>query len=190
SFFDQLGEQNIDVAFHAARAADPKAQLVLNETHLSEAGDVYDAKRKAVLALIDRLQTRKVPFDAVGIQGHIRPGLDKIDAKAFGTFCSDLKTRGLAVLLTELDASCRFIKRVPGFKDSDYGTTFSDQISIAEANGKLTSVVVWGLSPFGLKPNEAGSNAACRYRINLFDNDLQPLPSFDAVRVALQGSSG
>ncbi|HEV7719086.1 MAG TPA: endo-1,4-beta-xylanase [Arsenicitalea sp.] len=188
-FFKQLGEEHIDLAFHTARAADPKAQLVLNETHLSEAGDVYDAKRKAVMALIDRLLARKVPIDAIGIQGHIRPGLDKIDGKGFGGFCSDLKSRGLGVLLTELDASCRFIKRVPGFKQSDYGKPFSDQISIAEATGKLTSVIVWGLSPFGLKPNEPGSNAECRYRINLFDNELQPLPSFDAVRAAMQGDA-
>jgi endo-1,4-beta-xylanase len=182
-FLDKLGEQYFDVAFGAARAADPKCQLVLNETHLYEAGDVYSAKRAAVLALLDRLLARKVPIDAVGVQGHVRPGLDKVDAEGFGGFCRDLKSRGLAVLLTELDASCRYIKRVPGFTPAGYGTPLADLVSIAHANGKLTSVISWGMSPYGLKPNEGtGPGNSCQYRVNLFDNDLKPLPTFDALR--------
>ncbi|HTJ58447.1 MAG TPA: endo-1,4-beta-xylanase [Devosiaceae bacterium] len=184
-FSEQLGEQYMDLAFHTARAADPTGQLVLNETHLYEPGDVYDAKRKAVLALLDRLQARKVPIDALGVQGHIRPGLDKVDADAFGAFCREVKSRGLAMLLTELDASCRFIKRVPGFKPADYGIPMSQLISTAQANARLSAVIFWGLSPHGQKPNEVGKNAECRYRINLFDDELQPLPTFDAVQKAL-----
>ena len=185
-FLKQLGEQYIDLAFKTAHAADPACELVLNETHLYKAGDVYDAKRKAVLALLDRLQSRNVPINALGVQGHVRPGLDKIDADAFASFCRDLKSRGLALLLTDLDASCRYIKRVPGFKPADYGKPIADLISIAQANAKLSAVIFWGLSPHGLKPNEPGSNPECRYLINLFDDDLQPLPSFDAVEAALK----
>lgn len=184
-FLNQLGEQYIDLAFHTAHAADPACELVLNETHLYEAGDVYDAKRKAVLALLDRLQSRNVPINALGVQGHVRPGHDKIDADAFAAFCRELKSRGLAVLLTELDASCRYIKRVPGFTAADYGKPLAQLISAAEANGKLSAVIFWGLSPHGLKPNEPGSNPECRYLVNLFDDDLQPLPTFDAVSAAL-----
>jgi endo-1,4-beta-xylanase len=185
-FMAQLGEQYIDLAFKTARAADPKAELVLNETHLFKQGDVYAAKRGAVLALVDRLQARGVPIDAVGVQGHFRPGLDRIDADGFAGFCRDLKSRGLAILLTELDASCRFIDRVPGFAPADYGPPFEELISIAAANGKLSAVMVWGLSPRGLKPNETpGPSKACTYRINLFDDQLSPLPTFDAVKTAL-----
>jgi len=185
-FLKQLGEQYIDLAFHTAHAVDPACELVLNETHLYKAGDVYDAKRKAVLALLDRLQSRKVPINALGVQGHVRPGLDKIDADAFSNFCRELKSRGISLLLTELDASCRYIKRVPGFKPADYGKPIADLISIAEANVKLSAVIFWGLSPHGLKPNEPGSNPECRYLINLFDDDLQPLPGFDAIEAALK----
>jgi endo-1,4-beta-xylanase len=187
-FLDKLGEQYMDLAFRTARAADPKCQLVLNETHLYEMGDVYTAKRAAVLALVDRLLSRGVPIDAIGVQGHFRPGLDKFDAEAFGAFCSALKSRGLAVQLTELDSSCRFVGRIPGFALADYAPWFSDLVSTAAANGKLTEVITWGLTPYGLKPNEEkGPNPACKYRINLFDGDLRPLPTFDALRNTLRG---
>lgn len=189
-FLDQLGEKYMDFAFKAARAADPAAELILNETHLYDSGPVYTAKRQAVIALIDRLQSRNVPIDGVGIQGHIRPGHDTIDREGFGGFCKDLKTRGLKTLITELDASCRFADRLPQFTPAEYAPPFGELIDIAEANGRLSSVVVWGLSPFGLKPNETpGPNKACKYRINLFDDALKPLPSFDAVAQALSGGA-
>ena len=189
-FLDQLGEKYMDFAFHAARAADPTAELVLNETHLYDSGAVYTAKRQAVIALIDRLQSRNVPIDGLGIQGHIRPGHDKIDRDGFAGFCKELKKRGVSTLITELDASCRFANRLPQFTPAEYAPPFGDLIAIAEANGTLSTVVVWGLSPFGLKPNETpGPNTACKYRINLFDDALQPLPSFDAVAQALSGGA-
>ncbi|MDR3471996.1 MAG: endo-1,4-beta-xylanase [Devosia sp.] len=190
-FLEQLGEPYMDLAFNTARAADPKAELVLNETHVFKQGDAYAAKRQAVLALVDRLQSRHVPIDAVGVQGHYRPGLDKLDHVGFAGFCRDLKSRGLAILLTELDASCRFLDRLPGFALADYGPPFKDLISIAAANGRLSAVMVWGLSPYGLKPNEVkGPNKACTYRINLFDDQLAPLPTFDAVESALSAIRG
>ena len=188
-FMKHLGEQYIDLAFRTAKAVDPTAELVLNETHLYKQGEVYAAKRKAVIDLVDRLQSRGVPFDAVGVQGHVRPGLDKIDHEAFAAFCGDLKKRGLSILLTELDASCKFVDRLPGFTPADYAPPLAELISIASGSGKLGAVIFWGLSPHSLKPNEEGTDAACRYRINLFDDQLAPLPTFDAVKSALTAMS-
>ena len=184
-FMQRLGERYIDLAFNTAKAADPSAELVLNETHLYKQGDVYAAKRQAVLDLVDRLRSRRVPIDAVGVQGHVRPGLDKVDHDGFSGFCRDLKSRGLSILLTELDASCKFVHRLPGFTAADYAPPIAELISIAGANGKLSAVIFWGLSPDGLKPQKEGPDASCRYRINLFDDRLQPLPTFDAVRSVL-----
>ena len=98
--------------------------------------------------------------------------------------------RGVSTLITEFDVSCRFANRLPRFTPAEYAPPFGDLIAIAAANGTHSTVVVWGLSPFGLKPNETpGPNTACKYRINLFDDALQPLPSFDAVAQALSGGA-
>lgn len=62
-----LGENFIDIAFKAARAADPAAKLYINEYNLDGPG----AKIDALLALIGRLQSRGVPIDGVGSQAHL-----------------------------------------------------------------------------------------------------------------------
>src|SRR5690606_21987125 len=138
AFLRALGEDYIALAFKSARRAAPAAQLVLNETHLCKAGDNYAARRTLMLDLVGRLQDRNVPIDAIGIQGHFRPGFDTLDHDGFGAFCRALKQRGLAVLITELDASCKFLNRIEGFSDEDYAPLFRDLIDVAAAEGELT----------------------------------------------------
>jgi endo-1,4-beta-xylanase len=186
-FFTLMGESYIDIAFAEARKADAKAQLVLNETHLCKKGDAFAQRRKVTLDLLGRLQDRNVPIDAVGIQGHFSPGLDELDVDGFGAFCRELKARGLSVLITELDASCRFVTRIPGFTDEVYAAPFKDLIEVAHAEGNLTAVVLWGLTARGMKPSEPkGDNPDCKVRINLYDADDNPLPTRAAVETALQ----
>lgn len=186
-FFKLLGEDYVAKAFETARVADATAQLVLNETHLSKVGENHAARRALMLELIGRMQDRNVPIDAVGIQGHFRPGFDALDRDGFGAFCRELKARGLQVLITELDASCRFTTRVEGFTDEDYGRPFRELIEIAASEGELTAVVVWGLTSRGMKPNEPeGSNKDCKVRVNLYDEADRPLPTRAAIAEALK----
>lgn len=187
-FLELLGESYIDTAFHEARRADPQAQLVLNETHLCKAGEDYGRRRTLMLELIDGMQARNVPIDAVGIQGHFRPGFDALDVEGFGAFCRELKTRGLAVLITELDGSCRFETRIDEVNDDIYAQPFRELISVAAAEGDLTAVVVWGLTARGMKPSEPkdGPNPNCKVRINLYDGDDKALPTRAAVQAALE----
>lgn len=186
-FFRRLGDGYIARAFEVARRVDAGAQLVLNETHLCKAGENYAARRALMLELLGRLQDRNVPIDAVGIQGHFRPGFDKLDRDGFATFCRELKSRGLRVLITELDASCRFTTRIEGFAEADYAPPFREIIEIAASEGELTAVVVWGLSARGMKPSEPdGPNKDCKVRVNLYDDEDRPLPTRAAVAEALE----
>lgn len=186
-FLKLLGETYIDLAFIEAKRADPQAQLVLNETHLCKAGDDYEQRRKLMLELIDKLQARNVPIDAIGVQGHFRPGFDALDADRFGAFCRELKARGLAVLITELDGSCRFETRLDEVTEQTYAQPFYDLISVAASEGDLTAVILWGLTARGVKRNEPeGPNPACKVRINLYDGEDNPLPTRAAVQAALE----
>jgi endo-1,4-beta-xylanase len=186
-FLKLLGETYIDLAFTEAKRADPQAQLVLNETHLCKAGDEYEQRRKLMLELVDQLQARNVPIDAIGIQGHFRPGFDELDVDRFGAFCRELKARGLAVLITELDGSCRFETRIADVTEKTYAQPFHDLISVAASEGNLTAVILWGLTAKGLKPSEPdGPNPACKVRINLYDGKDNPLPTRAAVQAALE----
>src|SRR3569832_2102363 len=71
-FTKAIGPQVIDIAFHAARAAAPHAQLVYND-YMSW-GPGNQAHHDGVLRLLERLKKNNVPVDALGVQAHIGPG--------------------------------------------------------------------------------------------------------------------
>jgi len=95
-YFNILGEQFIDHAFHVAHETDPSAHLMYNDYGTERTG-----KREACVALLKRLQDRGVPVNGVGIQAHIQidePGVDEIEKSIV-----DFAALGLRVHFTELD---------------------------------------------------------------------------------------
>ena len=69
-----IGPEYIDLAFHAAHQADPKAMLVYNENWLEAENPAAEQKRQAVLSLLTRLVKRGVPIHGLGIQSHFYCG--------------------------------------------------------------------------------------------------------------------
>lgn len=182
-----LGEDYIRECFELAHEADPKAELVWNETSLDRQGLVYDARRAMVLAHVEKLRARNVPIHCIGLQSHTRPGLEVMDAAALGRFCAALKQMGVAVRITELDASCKFFSRLHLDDPAPVvATYFRDIVRAAARNGDLRSVTTWGLAE-KYAQNEQGGSAACRSRVLLFDDDLKPRSTLRALTDALQG---
>ena len=68
-----MGEQYIDLAFHRAREVDGEATLFLGDYGLEHDSPRCERRRTAMLKLLDRLMSRGVPVDAIGIQGHLKP---------------------------------------------------------------------------------------------------------------------
>ncbi len=181
-----LGEDHIRASFDWAHEANPKAELVLNETHLEKAGAMYDARRALLLGLVERLKAKGVPLHSVGLQAHFRPGLDRLDPDALGRFCAALKKMGVAVRITELDGSCRFVSRLPKQKPDDlYAAAFSDVIRVAAESGDLKGVTIWGMAEKYSGP-ERGASGACRARVMPFDDDMTARPAFDALAQTLK----
>jgi len=101
-WFRALGDRFLDIAFRAARAADPASRLVLNEYGVEASSPRADEKRARLLRLVRALLARGVPVQAVGIQAHMP--LDHPFAQApFAAFLRELRGMGLDVLLTEHD---------------------------------------------------------------------------------------
>lgn len=184
-FYRYKGEDYIREAFETAHAADPKATLVLNETHLEKAGDAYQQRRDFFLKLIDRLIGAKTPIHAVGLQSHFRPGLDALDERGMGAFCAALKARGIGVYITELDASLRFVKRVPRFSMDLCGAIFQSVIEVAAQSGNLLGATVWGLAEKYAGP-ESLKDPSGRKLVNLYDDDNQPRPTYFGIERALR----
>ena len=71
-FSRHLGDTCMDIVFDAARKAAPRASLVYND--FMTWGDNSARHRDGVLKLLDRMKTRKVPVDVLGVQSHIGAG--------------------------------------------------------------------------------------------------------------------
>lgn len=100
-----FGEHYIDLAFHAAREADPAAMLLLTDYGLETDHPVSEARRKAMLALLERLLKRGVPVDGVGFQAHFRRYGYPFNAKIFRPFLDRICDLGLRFSVNEFDVA-------------------------------------------------------------------------------------
>lgn len=69
-FYNTLGENFIDIAFNAAKAADATPILAINDYNIDGTG----TKSTLMLQLVQRLKNRGVPVEQIGIQAHLTTG--------------------------------------------------------------------------------------------------------------------
>ena len=116
-FSRHLGDNCMDIVFDAARKAAPRAALVYND--FMTWGDNSARHRDGVLKLLDRMKSRKVPVDVLGVQSHIGAG-EIGDVKGTMTF----DAREEADWKSFMDAATRLYPRlqITEFDVSELGT--------------------------------------------------------------------
>lgn len=97
-FYKIMGEEFIDWAFQCAQEADPNTELYYNDYSMAESG-----KRATVVKMIQRLKSKGIRIDAVGLQTHI--GMDFPDFKEYEKSIKAFVEAGVDVQLTETDMS-------------------------------------------------------------------------------------
>ena len=97
-FYDILGEEFIPWAFECAHAADPDAELYLNDYGMSDPG-----RRDGYVKVIKQLQERGLRIDAIGMQAHV--GLDYPALEQFEESLLAFAGTGINVMITEWDMS-------------------------------------------------------------------------------------
>ncbi|RZI60456.1 MAG: hypothetical protein EOP14_01080 [Pseudomonas sp.] len=101
-FGAKLGEHYIDLAFEAAREADPDAVLFINESGIEQETPWQTGCRKTFLQLLERLKKRNAAIDAVGVQGHLT--LDApFSQDAYARLLRDISDMGYKIMITEFD---------------------------------------------------------------------------------------
>lgn len=103
-----MGQSVLDLAFHTAREAAPRAQLVYNDYMSWEAG--HEKHRAGVLRLLEGFKARGVPIDALGVQSHIGSGnsddsvgFDTAQEREWRRFLNEVTSMGLDLMITEFD---------------------------------------------------------------------------------------
>lgn len=131
-----LGPGYIATAFRAARAADPKARLFLNENGSENGGP----KQDALVTLAARLRRHGVPIDGVGLQDHTVAGKAP-DAGRLGATMRRFTRLGLDVEITELD-----VAMPPGGSQAVQARDYANSARACVAEPRCTGLTVWGVT--------------------------------------------
>ncbi|GAA4957396.1 endo-1,4-beta-xylanase [Actinoplanes utahensis] len=166
SNLQRTGNDWIEVAFRAARAADPAAKLCYNDYNT----DGINAKSTAVYNMVVDFKARGVPIDCVGFQSHFNPQSPlTADYQANLQRFADL---GVDVQITELD--------IEG-SGSAQADSFAAVTRACLAVTRCTGITVWGI-------RDTDSWRASGTPL-LFDGNGNPKQAYTAVLTALGGSA-
>ncbi|WP_235967606.1 endo-1,4-beta-xylanase [Herbidospora solisilvae] len=128
SNFQRTGDDWIEAAFRAARAADPAAKLCYNDYNIE---NWSWTKTQAVYAMVRDFKQRGVPIDCVGLQAHFTSG-SPYNA-SLRTTISSFAALGVDVQITELD--------IQGAPPQTYAAVVNDCLAVA----RCTGITVWGV---------------------------------------------
>ena len=154
-WFRTLGPAFLDIAFRAAREADPGAVLCYNEYGLELDGERGRTKRAAVLALLRDARRRGVPVGALGIQSHLRAGGRASFGSELAGFLREVRARGLAVTVTELDVDDSALD--PAVADGAVADVYKRYLDLVLGTGTVSAVLSWGVWDW---PHRTGATPA------------------------------
>ncbi len=146
AWLNAIGPSYIELAFRAAREADPNAILVYNETGLEYDTRNGAARRAATLELLRRLKFAEAPVGALGMQAHLSASDNRLHADQLREFIRAVASLGLQVFITELDVSDRAVPPDLELRDAMVGKSYRDFLKAVLQEPAITAVLTWGLS--------------------------------------------
>ncbi|HEU4635306.1 MAG TPA: endo-1,4-beta-xylanase [Edaphobacter sp.] len=178
--FKKIGDDFIDEAFKAAKAADPDALLFYNDYSTEGMND----KSNAVYEMVKSMKARGIPIDGVGIQTHIGKPNDTPSAAEVKENIDRLTALGVQVQISEMD-----VNGCDGIDADAMVKIYHDIVAACVSNPLCTALSVWGISDSGSWLNtfgEAGCNGRSANAL-LFDGSYNRKKTYDAVMQALVG---
>ena len=191
-WYQTIGPEYIENVFHIAEHEDPKALRIINEfgfETVNEFGDQPSVRRRSFLQAVDRLLDRKVPVQAVGIQGHLLADrfAERFNAKAYRAFLQEFADRGLPVLITEMDVLDDGLPANVKVRDRAIADVYRRYLDVTLDVKAVKAVIAFGLSDryTWLQEDMPREDGADR-RPLAFDDDMRRKPAFDAIAHSLR----
>jgi endo-1,4-beta-xylanase len=146
-FLETLGPEYLDLAYRTAREADPAARLVVNEYDIELDAPEQEARRVALLHLVEKMKGAGTPVDAVGVQAHLTAvGGPPFSATRLRRFLADIAGLGLTIQITELDVTDENAPADIAARDRLVADTYRRFLDAALDEPAVKMVVTWGLS--------------------------------------------
>lgn len=145
-WFEFLGSDYIELAYRVTAQSDPKSMLVYNENELEYDTPKSEAKRTAVLKLLERLKSKGTPIHALGIQSHLLGHDIPFSSKKLSNFLAHIASLGLKILITELDVTDNKLLLDSAAIDRVVASRYEDYLSVVLSEQAVIAVLTWGLS--------------------------------------------
>jgi len=185
SWLSAFGPSYVDLAFHAARAADPHALRVYNDWGCEGGAPENDTFRRATLRFLETLLERGVPIQALGLQGHLAAFGSKVDQKKLRTFLDEVRAMGLKILVTEHDVDDSGGPSDIALRDRAVADASRRFLDVVLDNSATIAVLTWGLSDRFLDaPGFRAVLSGYRPRMLPLDADLARTPMWSALASA------
>lgn len=152
-WFETIGPDYIAAAFATAAAKRASgALLMLNEFGLetgpagTSTSFTAEAKRAALLALLQQLLDDGVPIEALGVQAHLDSGnlRQRFRADDYRDFLADVAGLGLKILVTELDVRDNAEPSDIEQRDRAVAATYRNYLDVALDEPAVIAVSTWG----------------------------------------------
>jgi endo-1,4-beta-xylanase len=141
-----LGPNYIDIAFRAAAEADPQALLVYNDDGFTYDTREDEAKRVALLKMLERWKSQGTPVQALGMEAHLRGDETQLNPRKLKDFLRDVAALGLKILVTELDVKDNHLPKDTDVRDRIVAKVYEDFLSVMLEEPAVIGVLTWGLS--------------------------------------------
>jgi endo-1,4-beta-xylanase len=186
----RYGPSYIDIAYQAARAADPDAMLVYNDWGCEAGAPQNDRFRAATLNFLESALKRGVPIDALGLQGHLALSGLQVDQPKLRAFLSAVQAMGLRILVTEHDVDDSDGPSDIAARDRLVADTSRRFLDVMLDNPATIAVLTWGLSDRYLDPpNWRQRLVGYSPRMLPLDAGMRRKPMWNAIAASLGGRS-
>jgi endo-1,4-beta-xylanase len=194
-FVEKVGAHYLELAFHAAREADPTARLLLNEYGIEYDSRADDTKRRVVLRHLERLKRAGVPVEMLGVQGHLEIGAKPFSARKLRGFIAAVADLGIEIAVTELDVVDAAAPADIARRDRMVADEYRRFLEIMLDEKAVRTVFTWGLSDrhSWIVRRESGENTwrtdGMAPRPLPFDAALAPKPAWASLAGCLAGAA-
>ena len=181
-WYGLLGPAYVDIAFDAAKQADPSAILTYNDFGLEYENHSDNAKRKAVFAMLRDLKRRGAPIRALGLQSHLRAGTGENFGNDLPKFIAEVRDLGLEVFVTELDVDDSHLTIEGNARDEAIADVYKRYLDLVLATASVSVVITWGAWDIAKVTGAGAATGPKAERPLLFAPGGFPKP--DAISVA------
>ena len=181
-FMRAFGADYIEWAFWSANNYAPNARKLINEYGLEYNLPYEGQRRLALLRLLERLKSRNVPIDAVGLQAHLDLRKGPLYQDGVYGLIRDISDMGLKVVVTELDVAEANTALPLAQRDQLVADETRRYLDVVLDFSSVIGINTWGLSDgySWLRSQRSHTNRGLPY-----DADWQAKPMHEAIRTAL-----